>query len=412
MKKDINSLLIAVAITFFLGFTFIFSDQIRTTLTIIKDAGIQLAAVILSHNFKTVATIKSRYDDPTSKVRILIVPGHEPNYSGAEFNGLKERDMNVELGQNLKELLEDDSHYQVFITRDTRDWNPIFSEYYKNHWNEIAEWISASKDDFSRLVSIGLATKKYSTVTHNDAQPNVAVRLYGLTKWANENDIDIIIHIHFNDNRRRDTSKPGEYSGFSMYVPENQYGNSTTTKVIAGDIFKRLAKYNAVSDLPGETIGIIDEPELIAIGSNNTSDAASVLIEYGYIYEPQFQNSQVRAMSIKDLAYQTYLGLQDFFDPIGNAKIARTYDTLVLPYKWDEPLMANKALPADVFALQTALIFDGIYPPDGKTKNECPRTGKIGTCTRTSLEVFQNKYGITNESGMAGEKTLEALKRI
>ena len=110
----------------------------------IREAGIQLASVILSHNFKTVAEIKSHYDDPQKKVRILIVPGHEPNYSGAEFNGIKE-DMAVELGQSLQQFLENDPHYQVFITRDMHDWNPIFSNYYKNDWGNIVEWVKASK---------------------------------------------------------------------------------------------------------------------------------------------------------------------------------------------------------------------------------------------------------------------------
>lgn len=412
MKKNINRLFVISALVLILFFAYIFSDKIQAVISRAQQFGVQLAAVILSHNFKTVETIKSRYDDPYSKVRILIVPGHEPDFGGTEFSQIKEREMNVELGYSLKNFLEGNSNYQVYITRDNQSWNPIFSDYFRNNWNEIVEWVKASREHFYRLESVGLVTKKYSTVKHNNANRDVGIRLYGINKWANENDMDIVIHIHFNDNFRTNTDRPGEYSGFSIYVPEGQYGNSTSTKAIAADIFKRLSKYNAVSNLPGESLGIVDEPELIAIGSNNTSDAASVLIEYGYIYEPQFQDPNVRGMVIKDLAYQTYLGLQDFFDPINNAKSVGSYDTLVLPYKWQRPLDGNKALPEDVFALQTALIFDGSYPPVGKTKNDCPRTGKIGPCTRTSLNVFQDKYGVIGESGMVGEKTLQALKSI
>ncbi len=415
-KKDLsNSIIAGIAVIFMIlviSIIYIFPNQIRSTLSAIRDVGIQLASVVLSHNFRSVAEIKSHYDNPQNKVRILIVPGHEPNYSGAQFGVVKERDMAVELGQDLQKILENDSHYQVFITRDTQDWSPVFASYFKDDWNEIAEWTKASHDEFSRLVSIGSTTRTYSTVTHNDAPQNVALRLYGLTKWSNENNIDIVIHIHFNDNRRPNVNKSGDYSGFSMYVPAKQYGNSTTTRVIAGGIFKRLAKYNPVSDLPGETDGIIDEPELIAVGSNNTADAASILIEYSYIYEPQFQDPQVRSMAIKDFAFQTYLGLQDFFDPNKNVELARAYDTLILPYKWNTPLVDNRATASDVFALQTALMFDAVYPPSGKSKNDCPRTGTIGNCTRTSLNVFQDKYGISGEKGIAGQKTLQVLNKI
>ena len=59
----------------------------------------QIAAVIISRKPKTVADLRSRYDDARAsgnkKVKILIVPGHEPIYGGAEFGALKERDMNV-----------------------------------------------------------------------------------------------------------------------------------------------------------------------------------------------------------------------------------------------------------------------------------------------------------------------------
>jgi hypothetical protein len=407
---------IAVVFIFVAGFIYVFPNQIRYTLSTIGNAGIQLASVILSHNFRSVAEIQSHYNStspnsPLGKVRILLVPGHEPNFGGAKFADLKERDMTVELAQDLQKFLAGNSHYQVFITRDTQAWDPVFSSYFNNDWSDIVEWTQASHDEFSRLVAIGSTTRTYSTVRHNKAPEDVALRLFGIAKWSDENNIDIAIHIHFNDNIRTDASRPGKYSGFAIYVPASQYGNSTTTKVIADSIFKRLSKYNPVSDLPGETSGIIDEPELIAIGANNTADAASMLIEYSYIYEPQFQNSRVRSMAINDLAFQTYLGLQDFFDPNNNIDLARSYDTLILPYKWDGPLVDDKAPARDVFALQTALMFNGVYPPSDKSKNDCPRTGTIGACTRASLQVFQSKYGIIGEDGIAGQKTLHTLSQ-
>jgi N-acetylmuramoyl-L-alanine amidase len=61
-----------------------------------------LAAVI--HKPVQIADVKSKYNTVTKKVRILIVPGHEPNFGGTEFGNLKERDMTVDLANNLSEF--------------------------------------------------------------------------------------------------------------------------------------------------------------------------------------------------------------------------------------------------------------------------------------------------------------------
>jgi peptidoglycan hydrolase-like protein with peptidoglycan-binding domain len=107
------------------------------------------------------------------------------------------------------------------------------------------------------------------------------------------------------------------------------------------------------------------------------------------------------------LAYQTYLGIEDFFDQKGNAGIA--YDTLVLPYKWENIMDEKSDSKSEIFALQTALAHEGVYPPQGMDKNSCPRTGKIGPCTKASINEFQKKYGIKGENNVVGKKTLEIL---
>jgi hypothetical protein len=261
----------------------------------------------------------------------------------------------------------------------------------------------------SHLIAVGTVKQAPPTIIHNTAPDNVAYRLYGITKWANENDIDIIIHIHFNDYPGHAHNVAGNYSGFAIYVPEKQYLNSTTTIAVANDVSKRLVKYNPVSDLPGESTGIVEEPDLIAIGANNTSDAASMLIEYGYIYEPQFVNAGLRSAALEDLAFETYLGLQDFFDANNVANTSLSYDTLLLPHKWNNSITKSDASSSDVYALQTALIIDGDYPPSGKNMNDCPRTGSLGPCTVSALGELQGKYGITDEKGIVGPKTRSVL---
>ena len=401
-----------------------FGTQVDQISYLFSQATNQLASVILSHNPKSVTDIQAHYNSPVvpivtpnlttaTKVRILLVPGHEPDYGGAEFQNLKERNMTVELAEDLQSFLDTNDHYKVFVTRDSYSWSPVFASYFQNNWADIVAWQKASSAEMAHQISIGLKTKSVAVVTHNRTRPDVGLRLYGITKWANENDIDITIHIHFNDDTEHPDGVPGKHSGFAIYIPEHQYFNSSTTKIIAETVYKRLAKYNPVSDMTAESKGIIEDPDLIAVGVNNTANSASMLIEYGYIYQPEFLNPDTQSIALKDLAYQTYLGLQDFFDATNSAALGYSYDTVALPHSWIHPIneSAKNIQNQDIFALQTALISDGEYPPSHKSMNSCPRTGGFGQCTKDALNIFQKKFGIANEKGGIGEKTLQVLNQ-
>lgn len=410
--KNIIIAILAVALLYTLYFIGSYPKAfyyIDTAFQLVKN---NIAAVLL-HNPVTVADLQSKYNKnetaPEKKVRILIMPGHEPDFGGTEYGNLKERDMNVEIARELGMFLKNNSHYDVMMARDENSWSPALLEYFKNHWEEIVSFYKDNKEETLRQIRTGEATKPIAKVVHNKARPDVAMRLYGINKWETENDIDIAIHVHFNDVPRKDTSQPGRYSGIAIYVPEQQYANSATTKAVAETVFKRLEKYNAVSNLPSENDGLIEEPDLIAIGTYNTTNSASMLIEYGYIYEPQFQTLEVRKKVIKDLAFQTYLGLQDFFGEGDDVSFA--YDTLMLPHSWKNELTTSKGESEDILALQSALLLDGVYPGEGRTKNDCPRTGKIGPCTLGAIESFQKKNGIMNETGIVGEKTRSVLNQ-
>ncbi|MFA6458893.1 MAG: hypothetical protein WCV79_00630 [Candidatus Paceibacterota bacterium] len=374
----------------------------------------QLAAVV-SHNPKTIAGLQSTYNivvpKGTAKIRVLVVPGHEPEYGGAEYGDLKERDINVELSRELIKFLEEDGHYQVFTTRDEKSWHPTFEHYFNNDWDGIHEWQKAHKSSFTELVRIGQVKPAIPSVFHTDAPEDVALRLYGIDKWSNENSIDIMIHVHFNDYPRANKATPGKYTGFAIYIPERTYFNSSTTDALAQTIFARLAKYNPVSNFAGEKEGIVPDQDLIAVGSYNSVDAASMLIEYGYLYESQYVNPDIRSLALKDLAYQTYLGLQDFFDPTNTARASQVYDTLLLPHEWTSTNMAKGSVSSEVYALQTALLLRGLYPPPSSTLNECPRTGKMGPCTEESVVEFQKIKKVTGEKGKVGPKTREYLNK-
>jgi N-acetylmuramoyl-L-alanine amidase len=373
----------------------------------------QVASVIMAGRAKTVAELRSTYDSKKSqtKVRVLLVPGHEPGFGGTSFDIVNEREIVVSMAEELAALLQQNPKYEVFVTRDNEVWKPEFESYFRNQWNEIIAWKDAHKRETAEMIRVGQYQNNAPSVDHITALTDVALRLYGINKWAQEKDIDIVIHIHLNDYPRSDRWSAGEYSGFSIYVPESQYYNSTTTRALAKTVFSRLLKYNPISDYPPESSGIVEDQELIAVGSYNTVDAASMLIEYGYIYEPQFINPEIRPLAVKDLAYQTYIGLLDFFDPAAAGALAHTYDTLVLPHEWKTTIAGKSPEGPDVFALQTALILDGVYPPVPMSKNDCPRSGRLGACTKKSLDAFQKKHGINDEKEIVGTKTIEVLNR-
>jgi len=68
------------------------------------------------------------------------------------------------------------------------------------------------------------------------------------------------------------------------------------------------------------------------------------------------------------MAYQTYLGLEDFFGQKLPSSVA--YDTLMLPHNWQKNISkTNSGLATtDIFALQSALEIDGDYPVGDQTK--------------------------------------------
>ncbi len=246
-----------------------------------------------------------------SKIKILIVAGHEPTTGGAEYANLKERDMNLKLSTELKTLLEKNPRFQVVMFRDKYGFNRDFTKYLNNNKDAILSWRAEKKAEMNRLVNEGKVTLigDGDKVQHADAKSKVVTYLYGLNKWTSENKFDIAIHIHFNDN-------PGErkYEGFTIYVPEKQYSNSTSSKVLAQNIFDELKRVEPVSTLPGENNGITEDQDLIAIGPYNTSDTLSVLIEYGYIYEPKMQYSGTRNAYIYQAASSTAKSINDFFN--------------------------------------------------------------------------------------------------
>ena len=343
------------------------------------------------------------------KFKILIVPGHYVDSGGALYRNLKEADLNLAVATQLSEFLKSDNRLEVIMVKDGDGVNGVIENYYLNHKKEIADFVTKQKSEMSEFVGNGLL-KKVSSVEHRRAPDETALRLYGVNKWASENKIGAVIHIHFNDYPRRRQGSEGDYTGFSVYIPEKQYSNAKASRAVAEKVFDQLDNFYPKSDYPKENVGLVEDQELIAVGSFNSIDSAAFLIEYAYIYESQLKNPKIRESLLKELALQTYIGLENFFGGIVN--FGGAHQTFLVPYSFDKSLAKGEENSLAVLSLQTALLLDGVYPPLGKTKYDCPLTGNFRECTLASVKQFQQKYDITGGNGFVGAKTREKLNAL
>ncbi|MFA6502700.1 MAG: peptidoglycan-binding domain-containing protein [Candidatus Paceibacterota bacterium] len=365
-----------------------------------------ITAAQIQDTYRASSTPAIQTATPAKRVRVLIVPGHQPDAGGTEFRGVEERDLVVDLADALAGLLSQNPHYEVMVARSKTAWHPILQTYFDTHMLEIETFEQSQKAQMANYLADGSILSDSDQVYHNSAPTKAALELYGINKWASDNEYDITLHLHVNDYAGRRMKFTDAYSGFAVYVPDRQYSNAEASRAIGESVAARLNTYHATSTLPKEDAGVVPDQQLIAIGSNNTADDATLLIEYGYIYEPQFQNASIRQVAIADYAFATYLGLQDFFkDPI-----TATYGSVSFPYDWTKVTVESGERGAGVYALQAALHYLGYYPPAGKSFSDCPVSGVAGSCIRSALKGYQRARGL-EAAGVVGPQTREALSR-
>lgn len=282
-------------------------------LEIAYNRAAQAAAVFFSDS-STPKTLRDAYRDAErgkGKFKILIVPGHDDQFSGAQYGGVREADINLAAAKLLAEEFERDKNIEVRLVRTDAGYDQEIADYFLEEREEIFEYRASQMTQMAEHLDSG-AVKSNVVVGHNFAQTEVAFRLWGINHWANEHDFDLLLHVHFNDVPRFDRSRPGWPTGFALYVPERQFSNAKGSMAVAEAIKESLSKSYRVSTLPGENQSPTEDQELIAIGSNNSLNASSVLIEYAYLYEPLVQNESLRSDTLERMARLTYEGVRDF----------------------------------------------------------------------------------------------------
>ncbi len=245
-------------------------------------------------------------------VKILLVPGHDDKIWGAQYGNIKEADMTLRLATELFNILKKDKRFEVHITRNSLGYTPEFADYFTNRREDIISFRDNAKIARQINISNGEFEGKEG-VPHNSATEDGSVVLYGINKWADDNRVDAVIHIHFNDYPRADKWTIGKYKGFAIYVPEEQMVNSKESTSLAKNIFTELRKKYIPSNYPEEAGGIVSDQSLIALGPNGTllESVRSVLVEYGYIY--RFGDSVMRHKAYTNMANLTATGLKKYF---------------------------------------------------------------------------------------------------
>ena len=302
-------------------------------------------------------------------VNVLIVPGHDDEYWGTEFKGIKEVELNRIVAQKLYEYLSQEEGINPVLASTESGYNSIFENYFRREENKIEKFIKETKKDFSKKID----EEEFLQIEknfHNVAPDEVVYRLYGINRWINNQDFDLVIHIHFNDHAGRKWNKVGKYDGFSIYTPGKLFANYDVSRKLADSVFEELKKIRPVSNLEEEQDGVIEDHELIALGANESLEAGSILIEYGYIYEPVFLDPATRDTSLDYFAYATYSGIKKMLGETPKEKEIQEVQTL-----------KNKTSQSNLI-WQFNKAFAGLYPPTGKTLRDCPISGYFGECSR------------------------------
>lgn len=252
------------------------------------------------------------FADATTPIKILLIPGHDNEVWGAQYGHTKEADMNLRLATELFDILKKDKRFEVHLTRNKDEYTKEFRDYFSLHQDEISAFKEKAKKEMQNKITSGAFIQK-ENAPHNKVSEDIAIRLYGFNKWANENKIDAMIHIHFNDYPRQNKWTLGKYKGFAIYIPEGQLSNSKESARLASNIFFQLKKKYVTSTYEKELGGLIPDQTLIALGSNDSllPSVRSVLIEYGYIY--RFQTKKTREGAYKNMAKLTAAGIKNYF---------------------------------------------------------------------------------------------------
>ena len=274
----------------------------------------ETALAQLPETTSPVQTLDFKVNIYEHKYTILIVPGHDISAGGAHFKTLFERDLVVDIATQIQEHLSSSTALKVILARNKVAWHQDLQDFFDNDKQSILDFKNQHQEADKELIKLGLKRIIPDMASHSTADGTTTVQLYGINKWSEENNVDLIIHIHLNDSGRKNTNVPGPYSGFSMFIPEKQMTNSSSSAMVAKMIYSELVKILKPEIAGKRLTSIYEDQSLIALGASGTLTQPSVLIEYGYIYDKMFTNEKLRTKNINDIAEKTSDAIIEYYN--------------------------------------------------------------------------------------------------
>lgn len=386
-----------------------------TTLVLVLLAGAGLAVFFLKmpyslrHEVETPAPVASALPPvPVDKVKVLLVPGHDLVDVGASFNGTNEETLTRRLAGFLSRYLADDERFEVTTTRDvsTGDYSPQFASFLAASSSAITNFKTSLRTQMRQDLKEG-TVQRNEPILHNRTTTRAGNVLYGINLWANEHQEDLTLHIHFNNYPRNAMTKPGVYSGYALYIPERQYDNATSSRAAAQSIEQSLHTGFHPSDLPIEKDTVIESQDLIAVGANNSRNSASVLIEYGYIYEPQIADDA----TLENMAKLTYDGLVERYFPQTEVKgtTVQVAPVKALPIQLSAVDVLKNSLPKRVKVKVTAKAYIAADLDTGEVllQSNQSKVLPIASVSKLMTALVATKYMNLSQPTKVSQKALD-----
>lgn len=351
----------------------------------------------------------SEFEPSTEKdvIKILIVPGHDREFPGAVYGSRKEADMTLPLALKIQKEFESNPQYSVLVARTDEGYIGELVQYFENT-DEIDTFRETHTQKTEDAVEQGEVSVTEG-VEHNNAPSAVVTRLYGINKWAGEQDFDMVIHVHFNDLFPREPSTRGEATGFAVYVPGPSLKNASESLRLGNAVGERLQKSFLITNhsLERQFVkenGVIEDDKLIALGAHQTLALPSILVEYGYLYEKAF-DEDFFSLTIDVMAHATAEAIQEYETQ------SKSFHKNVV-YTWNDTLRKNSigTRNDNVLALQYALYELGVYPLHTE-KASSQFDGVFGVLTENAVKKFQTEYELISD-GIVGPKSIQKLNTL
>jgi len=276
-------------------------------LVLLQESNTQLEEELLTYKATTSTSTEAEVEIVQPK-KVLLVAGHTAQTKGAVFGNTTEYELNYDIMKKLEREMKSRG-FEVLVSHEGSDYNQTFLNYFDANEKRILDYRENRKDAYDKQYPQGVVT---NDTDHNHASPLGVIQLYGVNLWANENNMDAVVHLHFNDYPGRPAGTRGTHTGFSVFAPLKTNQHFIESFNLAKSVEKHMLKYINRSTVKNESAGVL-ESELIAVGQANSTTMPSILIENGFIYESKFTDKSRREPVLTRQANSIANGIEEYF---------------------------------------------------------------------------------------------------